>query len=350
MSLKKDLLESENFRFIPLFDTNELSMRDECMLSYLIDLADYKKCDYRQMEITAKYVKIRKPNWKDRDIKESLKSLCELGYINLEGTHGRGNCYTLNIDFIEEKLFDSNTAVEESEKPTLKNYEPDIKNLTGRHKDFNNPTLKNCEPDIEKFNTFNNISITYQKHNQEHNQYHNESNDSLAVETSSTTYTNEGEVLNFSEFNSNINKPVKNLTKQGSTLENGKDTNVDKAADPKPKKDPGKSRGYKALMEYIDATTYSFETKEELKKWYDEVGKGKVSVNQLRDKLKDLYEQVGGDEVKTREAIHRSYINSYMAFNPVKSNNSFNKFGKVDTIHTSHKVAEPQKKVKRIVI
>ena len=324
MSLKKDLLKSENFRFIPLFDTNELSMRDECMLSYLIDLADYKNCDYVQMEITAKYIKIRKPNWKDRDIKESLKSLCELGYINLEGTHGRGNCYTLNIDFIKEKLLESNIHLEGNEKQTL----------------------KNCESDIEKFNTFNNISRTYQKNNQ----YINASKDALAVETSSTTYTNEGEVLNFSEFNSNINKPVKNLTKEGSTLENGKNTNVDKAADPAPKKDPGKSKGYKALMEYIDATTYSFETKEELKKWYNEVGKGKVSVNQLKDKLKDLYEQVGGDEVKTREAIHRSYINSYMAFYPVKSNNSFNRFGKVDTIHTSHKVAEPQKKVERIVI
>ena len=347
MSLKKYLLESENFRFIHLFDTNELSMRDECMLSYLIELADDKKCDYRQMEITTKYIQIRKPNWKDRDIKESLKSLCELGYINLEGNHGRGNCYTLNIDFIEEKLFDSNTDVEESEKPTLKNYESDIKNLTGRHKDFNNTTLKNCESDIEKFNTFNNISITYQEHNQEHNQYHNESNDSLAVETSSTAYNNEGEMLNFSEFNSNINKPVKNLTKEGSTLENEKNIYVDKAADPAPKKDTVNSKGYKALMEYIDGTTYSFETKEELKKWYNEVGKGRVSVNQLNDKLKDLYEQVGGDEVKTRETIHRSYINNYMAFNPVNSNNSFNNFGKIDTIHTSHKVAEPQKKVER---
>ena len=346
MSLKKDLLKSENFRFIPLFDTNELSMRDECMLSYLIDLADYKKCDYRQMEITAKYIQIRKPNWKNRDIKESLKSLCELGYINLEGTHGRGNCYTLNIDFIKEKLLESNIHLEGNEKQTLKNCEPGIKNLTGRPKDFNNQTLKNCEPNIEKLNTFNNISRTYQKHNQ----YINASKDALAVETSSTTYNNEGELLNFSEFIPNNDKRVKNLTNEDSTLENEKNTNVDKAADPAPKKDPGKSKGYKALMEYINATTYSFETKEELKKWYNDVGKGKVSVNQLRDKLKDLYEQVGGDEVKTRESIHRSYINSYMAFYPVKSNNSFNRFGNVDTIHTSHKVAEPQKKEKIIVI
>ena len=173
---------------------------------------------------------------------------------------------------------------------------------------------------------------------------------SKSYEPDGSSNTNMGEVLNFSEFNSNINKRVKNLTKEGSTLENEKNTNVDKAADPAPKKDPGRSKGYKALMEYIDATTYSFETKEELKKWYNDVGKGKVSVNQLNDKLKDLYEQVGGDEVKTREAIHRSYINSYMAFNPVKSNNSFNRFGNVDTIHTSNKVAELQKKVERIVI
>ena len=211
--------------------------------------------------------------------------------------------------------------------------------LTVNSKKIKELTLKN-------FDTNNNIT----NNNITNNTLYNASKDALAVETSSTTYTNEGEILNFSESNSNINKPVKNLTKEGSTLENEKNTNVDKAADPKPKKDPGKSRGYKALMEYIDATTYSFETKEELKKWYNEVGKGKVSVNQLRDKLKDLYEQVGGDEVKTRESIHRSYINSYMAFYAVKSNNSFNKFGKIDTIHTSHKVAEPQKKEKIIVI
>ena len=204
--------------------------------------------------------------------------------------------------------------------------------LTVNSKKIKELTLKN-------FDTNNNIT----NNNKTNNTLYNASKDALAVETSSTTNINEGEVLNFSEFNSNINKPVKNLTNEGSTLENEK-LNVDKAADPKPKKDPGTSRGYKALMEYIDATTYSFETKEELKKWYNEVGKGKVSVNQLRDKLKDLYEQVGGNELKTREAIHRSYINSYMAFYPVKSNNTFNNFGKVDTIHTSHKVSEQQKK------
>lgn len=204
--------------------------------------------------------------------------------------------------------------------------------LTVNSKKIKELTLKN-------FNTNNNIT----NNNITNDTLYNASKDALA-ETSSTDI-NEGEVLNFSEFNSNNNKPVKNLTNEGSYLENENlNTYVDKAADPAPKKDPGKSRGYKAVMEYINATTYSFETKEELKKWYNEVGKGKVSVNQLRDKLKDLYEQVGGDEVKTREAIHRSYINSYMAFYPVKSNNTFNNFGKVDTIHTSHKVSEQKKK------
>ena len=222
-------------------------------------------------------------------------------------------------------------------KINVKNLESYLSNsLTVNSKKIKELTLKNFDTN----NNINNNNIT-------NNTLYNNASKDAVVETSSTTNTNRGEVLNFSEFNSNINKPVKNLTKEGSTLENEKNTNVDKAADPAPKKDPGKSKGYKALMEYIDATTYSFETKEELKKWYNDVGKGKVSVNQLKDKLKDLYEQVGGDEVKTREAIHRSYINSYMAFYPVKSNNSFNKFGKVDTIHTSNKVAEPKKKVER---
>ena len=217
-------------------------------------------------------------------------------------------------------------------KINVKNLESYLSNsLTVNPKKIKELTLKN-------FDTNNNIN-----NNNINNNTYNASKDAV-VETSSTTNTNRGELLNFSETNSDINKPVKNLTNKDSVLVNNENINVDKAADPAPKKDPGKSRGYKALMEYIDATTYSFETKEELKKWYNEVGKGKVSVNQLRDKLKDLYEQVGGDEVKTREAIHRSYINSYMAFYPVKSNNTFNNSGKLDTIHISHKVSEQQKK------
>ena len=41
MTLKKRLLE-DKYKFIPNFDfTVELSMRDECMLNYLIDVANY---------------------------------------------------------------------------------------------------------------------------------------------------------------------------------------------------------------------------------------------------------------------------------------------------------------------
>lgn len=304
----------------------------------------------------------------------------------------------INSDDLEEEYENLTGRYKDFDTQTLKNCEPDIKNLIGRPKDFNNHTLKNCESELKvehtptpkigvdnlknwgrqhqklrlttsKFkvdnikklgrqpqkvglynNIYNNIYNNYDKNKDKIYDKNIFKTFSKSCEPDGSSNTNRGEVLNFSEFNSNINKPVKNLTNEGSTLENEKNTNVDKAADPAPKKDTVNSKGYKALMEYIDATTYSFETKEELKKWYNEVGKGKVSVNQLRDKLNDLYEQVGGDEVKTREAIHRSYINSYMAFYAVKSNNSFNRFGKVDTIHTSHKVAEPQKKVERIVI
>ena len=373
--LKNQIQKEGNYKMFPQY-LLALPPKESVMLMYLIDqeayieqrLADepeYFRCNQEN------YIKNYFTGWSVNLISTAIDSLCKSGYIykKIIRIEGKKNTFIklnydaiyelksnyekqlmesksnymvrfINSDDLEEEYENLTGRPKESDTQTLKNCEPGIKNLTGRPKDFNNQTLKNCEPDIEKFNTVNNISRTYQKHNQ----YINASKDALAVETSSTAYNNEGEVLNFSEFNSNINKPVKNLTKEGSTLENEKNTNVDKAADPEPKKDPGRSKGYKALMEYIDATTYSFETKEELKKWYNEVGKGKVSVNQLKDKLKDLYEQVGGDEVKTREAIHRSYINSYMAFYAVKSNNSFNRFGKVDTIHTSHKVAEPQKK------
>ena len=73
--------------------------------------------------------------------------------------------------------------------------------LTVNSKKIKELTLKN-------FDTNNNIT----NNNINNNTLYNASEDALAVETSSTTYTNRGELLNFSETNSDINKPVKNLT------------------------------------------------------------------------------------------------------------------------------------------
>ena len=409
--LKNQIQKEGNYKMFPQY-LLALPPKESVMLMYLIDqeayieqrLADepeYFRCNQEN------YIKNYFIGWSSNLISTAIDSLCKSGYIykKIIRIEGKKNTFIkLNYDAIYELKSNYEKQLTENRSNYMVRFinsddlEEEYENLTGRPKDFNTQTLKNCESELKvehtptpkigvdnlknwgrqpkklrlttikfKVDNIKKLGRQPQKVGLYNNIYNNIYNNrdknkdkiydknifktfSKSYEPDGSSNTNMGEVLNFSEFNSNINKPVKNLTKEGSTLENEKNTNVDKAADPKPKKDPGKSRGYKALMEYIDATTYSFETKEELKKWYNEVGKGKVSVNQLRDKLKDLYEQVGGDEVKTREAIHRSYINSYMAFYAVKSNNSFNRFGNVDTIHTSHKVDEPQKKEKIIVI
>lgn len=399
--LKNQIQKEGNYKMFPQY-LLALPPKESVMLMYLIDqeayieqrLADepeYFRCNQEN------YIKNYFIGWSTNLISTAIDSLCKSGYIykKIIRIEGKKNTFIkLNYDAIYELKSNYEKQLMESKS----NYMVRFINSDDLEEEYNNNTSDNCEPELKvehtptpkigvdnlknwgrqpkklrlttikfKVDNIKKLGRQPQKVGLYNNIYNNIYNNkdknkdkiydknifktfSKSYEPDGSSNTNEGEILNFSESNSNINKPVKNLTKEGSTLENGKNTNVDKAADPAPKKDLGNSKGYKALMEYIDGTTYSFETKEELKKWYNDVGKGRVSVNQLNDKLKDLYEQVGGDEVKTREAIHRSYINSYMAFNPVNSNNSFNRFGKVDTIHTSNKVAEPQKKVKRIVI
>ena len=399
--LKNQIQKEGNYKMFPQY-LLALPPKESVMLMYLIDqeayieqrLADepeYFRCNQEN------YIKNYFIGWSSNLISTAIDSLCKSGYIykkiiRIEGkkntfiklnydaiyelksnyekqlTENRSNYMVrfINSDDLEEEYNNSTDGNREQElkvehTPTPKIGVDNLKNWGRQPKKLRLTTIKFKVDNIKKLgrqpqkvglynNIYNNIYNNYDKNKDNIYDKNIFKTFSKSYEPDGSSNTNMGEMLNFSEFNSNINKPVKNLTKEGSTLENGKNINVDKAADPAPKKDPGNSKGYKALMEYIDGTTYSFETKEELKKWYNDVGKGRVSVNQLNDKLKDLYEQVGGDEVKTREAIHRSYINSYMAFNPVNSNNSFNRFGKVDTIHTSNKVAEPQKKEKIIVV
>ena len=399
--LKNQIQKEGNYKMFPQY-LLALPPKESVMLMYLIDqeayieqrLADepeYFRCNQEN------YIKNYFIGWSSNLISTAIDSLCKSGYIykKIIRIEGKKNTFIklnydaiyelksnyekqlmenksnymvrfINSDDLEEEYNNSTDGNREQElkvehTPTPKIEVDNLKKWGRQPQKLRLTTIKFKVDNIKKLgrqpqkvglynNIYNNIYNNYDKNKDKIYDKNIFKTFSKSCEPDGSSNTTMGELLNFSEFIPNNNKRVKNLTNEGSTLKDEKNTNIYKAADPAPKKYPGNSKGYKALMEYIDATTYSFETKEELKKWYDEVGKGKLSVNQLNDKLKDLYEQVGGDEVKTRESIHRSYINSYMEFYPVKSNNSFNKFGKVDTIHTSNKVAEPQKKEKIIVI
>lgn len=120
MTLKEKLLE-DKYKFIPNFDfTVELSMRDECMLNYLIDIANYFDIDLDDntpFEITPEFIRKRKPAWGIRQIRDSLVSLCELGFITKVGNKGRGNLYVLcNDKILEVCLSSENYAVRADEE------------------------------------------------------------------------------------------------------------------------------------------------------------------------------------------------------------------------------------------
>lgn len=68
------------------------------------------------------------------------------------------------------------------------------------------------------------------------------------------------------------------------------------------------------LVEYVDSLEYKPETKDVLFKWIFNIGiKRKVSVQQLKDMLKNIWEECN-DENIVREAINTSYLNGYFGF------------------------------------
>ena len=176
----------------------------------------------------------------------------------------------INSDDLEEEYENLTARNKESNTQTSNNYESDIKNLTGRPQNFNNQTLKNCESELKikhtptpkigvdnlknwgrqpkklrlttikfKVDNIKKLGRQPQKVGLYNNIYNNIYNNkdknkdkiydknifktfSKSYEPDGSSNTNMGEVLNFSEFNSNINKRVKNLTKEDSYLENEK--------------------------------------------------------------------------------------------------------------------------------
>lgn len=81
------------------------------------------------------------------------------------------------------------------------------------------------------------------------------------------------------------------------------------------------------LVEYVNATSFEQETKDTLFKWIFQIGlKGNVTVDQLRDMLKNIWHECSGNELLVREAISNSYLNNWFGFYPPKkSSNSSEK-------------------------
>lgn len=143
-SLKKQLME-QKLPFIANFDfTSILSMRDSCMLNYLIDLDDYKNLCGRETELTPAYIQLKRPNWSKYDIRESLKLLSNLGLIVKGSNHGRGNYYKV----CEEKILEL-TNLDESA----------YQNLVSRLSDFDKQITKNEQQSITNQKQIKNNNI-----------------------------------------------------------------------------------------------------------------------------------------------------------------------------------------------
>lgn len=85
-----------------------------------------------------------------------------------------------------------------------------------------------------------------------------------------------------------------------------------------PKEKPKKQSLKDQLTEYVQETRFTDETKAILLKWIFAVGLPRtVRLEQLRDKLKDIWEQCNGDENLVRTAINNAYLNNWCGFFPV---------------------------------
>lgn len=113
------------------------------------------------------------------------------------------------------------------------------------------------------------------------------------------------------------------------------------------------SRRYNAIKQYIDSLSYSTDTKTSLFNWYNSIGVGKVSVKQLRDKLKKICDETHGNESAIKAAIDASYLNGWYGFfvtnnrkNTIESNTNtgFNRFNEPIT---TNKPADNDKPVEK---
>ena len=319
MSLKKDLLEPNVCRYIPLFDTDCLDMREECLLSYIIDLADYKNADDKEIEITVKYVQIRKPNWKERDIKQALNGLCEKGFINLEGTHGRGNCYTLNIEFINEQLISDEEVSDDEKVVPIKNLESACENLIGRVEKIDRQTIKNY-----------NQSITNQKQTQKpiNNNYREFNN------SPNTTNLDGGRVLNGEkDFDKYICSLKNSQTQQVPVDSSTTDENN--------------------IKMYLLGKDYPDDIRKLLVKHYMTLNnsdrkKSDITLRQVHGWVNNLNIMCGNDYDKMRKVIKYNTERLYFGFyEPSKQQYNNNQ---INTITFNHKQVEDKPKPNRIVI
>lgn len=133
-------------------------------------------------------------------------------------------------------------------------------------------------------------------------------------------------------------------------INNNIDTNINNNNDetsssPENKSSSSKRKSRKdQLVEYVNSTSFAQETKDMLFKWIFQIGlKGNVTVDQLRDMLKNIWYECSGNELLVKESIQNSYLNNWFGFYPPKksTNSSEKKSSNHLTLSNNKMPAQP---------
>lgn len=138
-------------------------------------------------------------------------------------------------------------------------------------------------------------------------------------------------------INNNIDTNIDN-----NNISNSKELEVDtssKSLEKSSEKKKGRKSLKDQLIEYVNSLDYQQDTKDILFKWIFNVGiKKGLTVSQLQDKLKTLWEQCGDKEYLVRDTINKSYLGGYFAFYAPDTKKTFTEKPKID---------KPAKEVKK---
>lgn len=98
-----------------------------------------------------------------------------------------------------------------------------------------------------------------------------------------------------------------------------KNINNDAPPTPPPVEKPKRQSLKDQLVEYVNSTQFTAETKEVLFKWIFNIGLPKnVRLEQLRDMLKKIWTDCHENETLVRESIEQAYLHNWFGFYPPK--------------------------------
>lgn len=210
--------------------------------------------------------------------------------------------------------------------PAKKYYLIDVKELNKLVlnqdvKEFDIRCEKIKHQEVKKFDTNNNIY--------NNNKEYNTISKDIVTNSNEFPFDDGGRVLN----------GEKDFDKYICSLKNSQSTNT--CSPTKKEVDENKTKAYKKVMGYINSLPYEADTKEALVNWYDIVGKGCVSIGQLKDKLDKIEKATNNNMQIMKQCFDEATGKHWYAFfyNPPKQ--QYNNNQQINTMNFK----QPTKKI-----